>query len=335
MTIFMDSFDHYATGDVLMKWTSANTMAINATGRNGTNGLQLTSQNGYVAKTLDAQSTWRMGAAWQSPSPTDGNAAIFNLVDSTIVHIELGCDASGHLAVYRGRRNAGGTVLGVGTTVLSPNTWYYVELHAVIHDTTGAVTVRLNEVAEITLTNQDTRNGGNASADIAVVGYGINFTTTSYDDVYILNGSDASAFWGDVRVQSIFPTAEGNSSAWTPSTGTDNSALVDETAPNGDTDYTSSSTTSQKDTFVTSNVTPTSGTVKAVQWLADVRKDDAGARTVCPVYRHSSTDYDGTAQSVLSSYTYLRETTLLNPGTGSAWTISDVNAAEFGIKLVS
>jgi hypothetical protein len=43
---------------------------------------------------------------------------------------------------------------------------------------------------------------------------------------------------------------------------------------------------------------------------------------------------DGTTVVLGASYAYYREITEINPLTSSAWTIADVNGAEFGVKLV-
>jgi len=147
-------------------------------------------------------------------------------------------------------------------------------------------------------------------------------------------GSDNKGFLGDIRVQAILPSGAGNSTQMTPSAGS-NYQCVDEAAPNDDTDYVSETTAGEKDTYAFGNLTPTSGTVKGTQILISARKDDAGTRTIAPVYRPVSTDYDGTTVSIGNSYDYVRQVKDVSPATSVAWTIAEINGAEFGVKLVS
>lgn len=331
---FVDSFDHYATADLASKWTSVTSMTVASGGRNGTSKLTSTNTNNSDAKkVLDAQATWIVGFAFSFSGAHVSNKFLVRFVDGTTEHVDLRMTTSNLLFVTRN-----GTTLGTGTTALSSSVFYYLELKVTISDTVGVVNLKINGNTELNLTSQDTRNAGNASADtifIAKAGVDNNGATSNWDDFYVCDstGSVNNDFLGDVRVQAILPSGAGNTTQWTPSAGS-NFQNVDDTTPNGDTDYNSTSTATNKDTYAFGDLTPTSGSIKGLQWLAYVRKDDAGARTVAPVYR-STSDFDGTTQSVLDSYVYLREIKELNPNTSAAWTISEVNAAEFGIKLIA
>jgi hypothetical protein len=207
-----------------------------------------------------------------------------------------------------------------------------------IDDSTGVVVVKVNEVTDIKLSSQDTRNGGNASVNRIrpqTVGWQSG-TALYFDDLVVIttSGGTATDFIGDVRVESIFPNGNGNSSQLVGSDGnsTDNYLLVDETAPNDDTDYVESSTVGDKDTYAYSNVTPTTGTVHGVQLLPYAKKTDAGTRSIVSVARHSGTEEDSSAKTLNSTYAYLPDVRETKPG-GGAWSISDVNAAEFGVKV--
>jgi len=107
---------------------------------------------------------------------------------------------------------------------------------------------------------------------------------------------------------------------------------VDETTPNDDTDYVESGTAGDKDTYTYTNLTPTAGTVYGVQILPYVRKTDAGARSIKSIARHSGTEVDGPEQVLGTSFVYARDIREAKPG-GGAWSISDVNGAEFGVKV--
>jgi hypothetical protein len=233
-------------------------------------------------------------------------------------------------------RRGGTVVLGTGTKQLQASTWYYVELHLVLSDTVGVVHLKVDNVTDISLTNQDTINSG-ATAEKFTLGEG--GAIFHYDDFYVCDGTGAAptnTFLGDVRVEALYPNGNGASSQWVgqDANSTDNYLLVDETASDDDTTYVESSTVGNKDTYAYGNLTPATGTVYAVQILPWAKKTDAGSRSIVTVARLSAgTEADSAAITLPSSYTYvaqdIRET---KPG-GGAWSITDVNDAQFGVKV--
>lgn len=108
---------------------------------------------------------------------------------------------------------------------------------------------------------------------------------------------------------------------------------VDDVAMNGDVDYVSSATPGQRNSYDFPAVG--SGLVKAVQHVTAVRKDDLGTRIVKQFARIGGTDYDATAVSVADTYGMTRRIMDVSPATGTAWTISELDAAEFGTKMES
>jgi hypothetical protein len=289
---------------------------------------------------VPAQTSYVAGFAWkrivEGASMSNDNRIIFAFKDTaSYYHVEIRRHTNHSVQVYTAN-----TYRGTLIDLAPEGVWYYFEIKATINDSTGSVVVKVNGVEKLNVTSIDTR-ATSAAAEINRIqlgatdgGYGS--TPQAFDDFYLCDttGTANNDFLGDVRVQSIFPSGAGATTQWTPSAGS-NYQCVDDTAPNSDTDYVSETSAGDKDTYAFGNVTPTSGTVKGVQIMAYHRKDDAGSRSIAPVYRPTSTDYDGTTVSVLDSYTYLREVSEINPDGTSAWTISDVNGAEFGIKLVS
>ena len=281
--------------------------------------------NGSVSKTLDAQATWYVGAAFLTPSGT-----LIALLDGGSSQISVATVTGGHLAVYRGA-----TLLATGATVLSSGVWYYVELGATINSSTGSYTLKINGVTELTASGVNTQSTGNASANTIQIGSMSN--SAKVDDLYVCDGQGSvnNTFLGDVRVQALLPASDGGETQWTPSAGTTHYSLVDEVPPDGDTSYVYSSTAGQVDVYGMSAIAASTGTVKGVQWLAYARKDDAGTRTIAPLIRISSTDYAGSDQNIGTSYTYYLQVYEEDPSTSAAWTIAGVNAAEMGIKEVA
>jgi len=332
---FCDGFDHYAVGDVLAKWTSLSTgPASMQTGRFGTGqAARFTALNRSVTKVIDAQATWIVGFAYRAQG-FNANQGIVVFIDGAVTHVDLRVDVGGHLFFTRN-----GTAIGsTGTTVLTTNTWYYLEVKVTISDTVGVAAVKINGVSELNGTSLDTRNAGNATADtVRINGTGGSSVaeTTDFDDLYICDaqGSTNNDFLGDVRVEALFPNGNGNSSQLVGSDGnsTDNYLLVDETTP-ATADYVESSTVGQKDTYAFTNPTSTSGTVYAVQLLPYAAKTDAGVRSIVSVARLSGTEVDSSAKTLSATPQYFPDVRETKPGGGS-WSIADVGNAEFGVKI--
>lgn len=343
--LFMDGFDHYATADFSKKYTSAGaSVSLAATsGRRGGGALQCAASTtqGVLTKTFAAGASWVIGFAF-SGSQYGGSSSpsLAALLDSGSLQCELRVNADGTLSVTR----AGNAVTG-GTSVqaLNANAFAFIEWKVTIADSIGANTckVRVNGVDWITVaTGQDLKATANASANQVRIGNGTSSTsgaTLLWDDLYICDqsGSTNNDFLGDVRVDTLYPTSDGNYTQFTPSTGTDHYALVDETAPNT-TDYNESSTVGHRDSYGMGNLAAlTSQTVYGVQVNAAMLKDDAGARSASTFVRSSGTDGDGASVALGTSQTYVSQVYETNPNGSVAWTETSVNAMESGVRVTA
>jgi len=339
---FVDSFDHYATADFLLKWDSINNatqLSINsAAGRRSTNGLRITAaQLRYLVKNLTAAQTWIVGFALNITLPVSTTTGILSFLESGTTHVDIRVLSDGSL---RATRN--GTTLGTSAAgIIASGSFNYIEVKCTIDNSAGAVTIRVNGAAVLTLTSQDTQNGGTAVANQIRLGDPINDTGAArdYDDLYICDtaGSVNNDFLGDVRVDAYLPSGNGNSSqlVGSDSNSTDNYLLVDETAPDSDTTYVQSSTATNKDTYVFPNMSHTPSAIHGVQINAIAKKDDAGTRSLATVVRSNGSDTDGTSQALSTSYLNYRQIHETDPDTAAAWIKAGFDAAEFGVKVAA
>lgn len=353
MLLFCDSFDHYTTQTQALagKWTSI-------TGNNGSFGIAGSGRFG--------------GIGWSAQSGAGGSNTLTKILPTTYATLIVGT-AFKHQAV--GALDvtiislwdtvAGGEQLSVrysaskkrlyisrnGTTVATSTSMFiydgvynYIELKATIHNTTGSYEVHVNGVqdASLTASGVNTRGTGtNNSADTVRFGFvtQTNITDALFDDIYICDtsGSDNTDFLGDIAVDAQFPDADSAThNDWTPNTLTVHYNRVNQTTPDDDTTYLSDSTPGHIDTWSYQNLRQSSGTIKGIQFLPYARKDDAGTRQIAPVVFQSATDYvQSTLPSVPSTYSYLPLIVERNPATSAAWTISDFNADEFGVKEIA
>lgn len=344
--LFMDGAEVYTTeADLEKRWNydpfqASSFCSVQAgLGRNGgasihfSNNAHLGKQTGVNAGTLIA------GFAFSSAGSATSNGWLCSFGDSGTEQISLFFDGTGHLQVRRGSNlgTFGGTTLGTGTKFFANSTYHYIEIKVVFDNSAGAVTVKVDGVTDISLSGIDTTQTANNYANTFHIGDRSNaHGVTEYDDVYLCDASGSlnNDFLGDIRIVGLVPTGAGNYAQWTPSTGS-NWQNVDETGPNGDTDYNSDSTPGHRDSFVMGDLPTGAASVLAVQYTLVARKDDAGTRQVAPFVRISGTDYDGTTVSVTTTYDTYRELKETSPATSAAWTPSEVNGMEYGVKEVA
>jgi hypothetical protein len=253
--------------------------------------------------------------------------------------VGLRLTTTGNIGVYRNCAigASSGTQLGSDSAnALTANTWYYIELVTTTDNSTGTVAVYVNGSVSgwINLTGQDTQQSANAYTNAFALGCSSNAVNQYFDDVYTVSGSGGThtTRLGDVKCVAVnASTGDGAVAQFTPSTGTDNGAMVDETTPDGDTTYNASAAAGNIDTYAFPAI-GVSGTIYGLNIHNWVLKTDAGTCDAQSVARISSTNYLGTQTGVSTSYGYLSELYEQSPATTAAWTEAEIDGAEFGVK---
>jgi hypothetical protein len=331
--VLFDGFDHLTSSQMTRRYDTFSGSTTSSTRFSFGQGVFFTASTQGLEKIIATNQSWRIGFAFQYTAY--GSSAI-------LVALKDGATTQCSLRLIERQlvvANAAGSSVGFSEG-LKMNAWYHIEWYQVIADSisTGNSQVRINEVSAITLNSGDFKSSGSASADRFAIAGGTN-TTVVIDDLYVFHDSvtGTPSWTGDARVTTLAPSGDGNYSAFvgSDSNSINNYLLVDDAQPNDDTDYVQSSVAGDRDSYAITNLGTSPASVIAVQIAADVKKDDAGARTGKLFFRISGTDYDGSAFSPTTSYTdqvHLRET---SPATSSAWTESEINALEAGIKVES
>lgn len=340
MLRFIDGFDHYATAEILQKWDAINNSAqvsIGANGRRSSGALRTSNQLRYVVKNFTGLQSWVVGFALNITLPGSGTTGIVAFVESGTIHVDIRVLSDGSI---RATRN--GTTLGTSAAgLITSGAWNYIEAKVTIDNSAGAVTVRVNGAAVLTLTSQDTQNAGTATANQIRIGDPINDQSSQrdYDDLYICDttGAANNDFLGDVRVDAYLPNGNGNSSdlVGSDSNSVDNYLLVDDASTDGDSTYVQSSSAGDHDTYTFANMTHTPTDIFGVQINMMAKKDDAGTRSIASVTRSGGADTDGTTQALGTSYLDYREVLEEDPDTSSPWIKAGFDAAEFGVKVAA
>lgn len=328
--LFMDGFDHLSSTDLTKKWNSASS-SISSPGRSGSGQF---ASNGQLAKGLPSSyATLVVGIAVKWSTLPNG---------TQFIRFYDGLFGGGGTMQICVRQNLDGTVSVVNNSnvVLATSSsfgmqtgvWNYFEVKVTFAgSSTGTINVKCNGASVISSNAMTTISTANASASC------VYFSAEAMDDVYVCDTSGTlnKDFLGDVTIKTVFPNADGTYTQFTPSTGTAHWSLVDETTNNGDTDYVSSATVGNRDTY---NFTDLSSVnVLAAQLHTIVKKEAAGdtvqVNTVC---KSGATVTTGTKVAPGTSYQLLSSSILeTDPNTGSAWTLTNLNAAEFGVEVAS
>jgi hypothetical protein len=286
--------------------------------------------NQRMTRALPANATYTFGFHVQPQGGGSASCDVLLIQEGATVHGILNINFStGAVTISRnGSIPASATVAPFRQDV-----WRWVEVRYKVDNSAGEWEVRVDGTTVIGPTSSlDTNNAGAVGTISAYrLGAGLSQEAFYADNFYAASGS--AGFQGEGRCVTDMPTADGGLVAWAASAGND-FACVDEIPQNGDTDYISSATSTDRDcfTFATFGLT---GTIKALVISAVARKDDAAARVLNPFQRRSSTNQDHADTWTLStSYAKYEAISVLDPHTGSAYLDSNIDSTELGVEVV-
>jgi hypothetical protein len=230
------------------------------------------------------------------------------------------------------------------------NTWYYIEIRVKVSDTAGIVELRVDGETWFKTENIDTSIGGTPDIDQIWLTSGESYPNSSWGSgaIYRISdfwavsptGGNQTSFQYPAIIDVLYPNAETADQDFTPQTGTDNSAMVDDLPQHDfDTTYNESNTAAHKDRFTTGDTLtdPTVGEVKAVQVQAIVKDTAAsGTRTARCVIFENATEGVGTTQTLTENdFMALYHIFEDNPDTSLPWLKADVAGSEFGYEIVA
>lgn len=159
---------------------------------------------------------------------TSGNAAI----------VTFGLTTTGQVTIINGGMS--GTVEATGSPVFTAGNYQFVECFADINGAASSAEVRVNGVTVVSASGINL--GSTAIGQVSAGAHSVNtHGIGNYYHADLRVGDDLGGvnddFLGDRRVYTLFPVADGTPNEWTPSSGVDSYAMIDETAPDDDTTY--------------------------------------------------------------------------------------------------
>lgn len=227
----------------------------------------------------------------------------------------------------------GTTVLGTSANnVINTGQWHYIELKAVIDNTSGSYELRIDGVDVLSASGVDTQAGDGLVTNVWLHG-GAGTIDRQFDDWYILdgNGSVNNDFLGSRKVITIFPDGAGDQTNWTPDSGS-NFDRVNENGYDDDTSYVETATVDAEDLYNFDDLSAATS-VDGVQINAIARVTDVDPLDLKLLSKTGTTTDAGSAQAV-SSVSYKNFYRILeeDPDTVAAWSVSGVDGAQFGIE---
>lgn len=228
----------------------------------------------------------------------------------------------------------GGTLRATSSITFPANSYSRLEIH---------VRLAVDGIIEARLDNKEAVVwSGNTSAGIYINNFGISlsYIATIYVDDIALNdtsGSVDNSWCGNGYVVPMAVTGNGDSSQLTGSDGnsTDNYLLVDEVPPNA-TDYVEGSVVDQRDLYQLANVSLPAGMTVSRVIVESRSMDTAGLGGLIALeIKTVGTEYLSADMTLAGSYAPIRAEWTLNPATGLAWTQSDLDTLQAGVRTRS
>ena len=267
----------------------------------------------------------------QYAAATDG-PSILTLRSAGAALVILKADDAGGLSL-----TVGGTVRDTEAAIITVNAWQCIGVDVKIHASAGWVKVYRDGIEILSYT------GNTGDADITIARYGTGesanyhtFTTYTYfDDLYLddTTGEATAAIPPDLRFNNAAANGNGNYSQCAGNDGnsTDNYLLVDDAAHDSDTTYVEADTLDERDTYAMETVTiPAGWGCTAVIPYAFALKTDAGTATqLALTTRLGTTDQDGDAQDLPTTYGKLWQRFTAKPG-GGEWDQAALDDMECG-----
>lgn len=364
--LFMDGMDQYTSNaDFLDKWDESHTTVADFKSGGGAFGGGAIRVHGRPYSTAPL-GKYIPGIFGQATDLANASAASNTLFVSYWAWFNDTSAATNYHVEFRARHDAGVPTATVGwasnkVTLYSGNfrslaatsvganiatgQWVLVEIAYVAGNAgVGSLEVWHDGVSMIADTTSDWAYAD--SADVGEVNFGVSATATSttggwvdIDDVVIYDdtGTTMNSRLGGHKIRTQLPTADATQNDFTPASGVDNYAMVDESGGIDTATYLESSTATDAEVFTHGAMTEIPTEIWAVGSNSVLYEASAGTTPrefvgrAIPV----STERDGATRSTLPTSNYRTRTTYWeeNPETSSEWTVSAIDGSEFGLEI--
>lgn len=343
--VFMDGFDHYTNTQEERKWDEESAASISTTNpRTGNRALEFNVVGAFLRKNL----TPSLGKLLVGYAMFLDDVLTADTYNSCII---FRSGTSDQLLLQYSQidqkfrfRNQLGAVSAVSVNTYDISTGYHhVEMKITFDnavDADNTVELRVNGITEIGGSlGTETMDTDPQNTDICdgIELSGLNGLLRIDDFVLLNTVAPNNDFLGDVKIVTLFVDADGAVLDWTPS-APPSWQQVDDTDPDDNATNIVSSTNGQQSLFSMDTLSGV-GTIKGIQISAAARKDGAGDGDIKLLTRDSGGDINKsdtlTVGAQASKHPYHTQQQDVDPKTGSAWTVANINAAQFGVEQIS
>lgn len=353
--LWMDGFDHYkkpsdaqTIGRANMldgSWASVAGSGGPSSAQSRTGGQSLfvdafttTNDDGYRRIFGAGYSTIGFGFACYFPSMAGlvaGRAELFALTNATNnKQIVFNLLSTGAVECREG--SAGGTLLATapdGTLVATA--WQHVEVKAVIDPVVGAVEMRVNGVAVMSVSGVNT--GASTANNLTLMRNGSAFFQgfdAYFDDMFAWNtlGSYNNDFIGDKRVLTVMPDDSTAQADWVVIGAASGHNTINDIPPDDDTTYIETQDVGMISEFSVADLVGDYGAIAAVMVQSMQRKTVAGTCNVQVSLISGASEVAGADRPITENYTYYTDVFEQDPNTAAPWTKASVNAAQLKIE---
>lgn len=231
------------------------------------------------------------------------------------------------------RDGSGATWFDTDNVEVLKETYYLFELHLKIDDTNGIIQLKRDGNLIFDYTGNTVVHGATAATRLYHSG-----ADNDYDDIAMndTTGTEDNSWCGDGRVIPLLPNGAGDSTELSVYGATNNYQAVDEgMGGNGNADYVYGNTVGLKDLYTIGDLNiPTYSEIKRVWVTASARTTSAsGGKIALGVKSGTTEDWSDDITLAINYFAYNGKIYKKNPATNSAWTISDVNNLQIGVKI--
>lgn len=233
-------------------------------------------------------------------------------------------------------QRAGSTLLASGTINLDDGNWHHVELHTTIDGSAGVVYCWVDSALAFSATAQNTQAAAWTAHRVRMVAERTDSTnrwTNYFDDLLVETGYTAGTQLGQHRIYSLVPNAN-TAVTFTPSTGTDNFATVDD-LPTDSADSNSTTTLNNQDLMAVTSLGFTPAEIYGVRLSAFLRRTAGTSSQGAALLKNGSTTSQTSAAALTSTTLQFYAYHTLNPDTSAAWTASDIDSSQIGYKCTA
>lgn len=338
--LFYDSFDMYGTRDeVQQRWDRA-ILAITQTsfsataGRFGGGAWRFVNTNGGILEKHTYPNnidTMIVGFLFEQSS-TFASGEILQILSDGEVSCNLRFDGpSRTLSLYRGSGTS--TLLESSIIDTKVNRYNLFEFKWKSDPSSGIGVFRVDENTVINFSGNTQAGSITTVNQVQLVGA----QPTNIDDFYLCDntGSINNDFLGDQRIARLAPIADASPNDFTPASGIDNYAMVDEGSVDNDSTYVSGSIADTKDLYNISSIPSTPSDIRAVQVVGSMRRTGSQFKEWTSVISSGIFETDGTAKNAPYSYAQVYDIHEFNPDTSMDWEEAEVNNLLIGGKIIS